>query len=711
MSFTTVCPVCGGFDQFPEERKGKTGPCKNCGTMFPLVPESRVLTPGEELEFPAVPRSEEMPSAFGRYTVIKKLGQGAMGVVYLAEDPKLNHRRVALKVPLKDYTRFQREASVAAQFHHPNFCPIHDVGEDNCVPFLVMSFIEGKTLDTLIVRGKPWDAREAVKLIQTAAIALAAAHQEKVIHRDLKPANLMIDFKGQLFLMDFGLARQIDASSPNSTADGTILGTAYYMPPEQAKGLVKEVDERSDLYSLGVIFYELLAGCRPFEGDYAWQVLSQVVGAEPTPPSELNPALDRKLEAIVQKAMAKKPDDRFASMDDFATALQAWLEAPGKSGSKLSHSKGRWIAAVVAFAALCFGVIFVTTDKRRIRLDPTPPKREEPSGPAPISPDVANRETKKAQSIVVPPSTSKVEGTFITNTLGMKLALIPVGEFAMGSDASDPDAIDEEKVNGQKHQVRISKPFYLGTTEVTVGQFRQFVEKAKPNFKTEAERDGKGGYGWNEAEGTFEPDPASTWKSPGFPQDDNHPVVNVSWNDAVAFCNGLSQLEGRKPCYDLEGGFLKEGNGYRLPTEAEWEFACRAGQTTRYSSGDDPESLATVGNVADATVKEKYPAWTFAIKARDGYVCTAPVGQFLANALGLFDMHGNVWEWCADDYDADYYPKSPTDDPLNLTKAAGRVYRGGGWGSTSRNCRSAFRFWNTPDYRSNYLGFRVARAP
>ena len=151
------------------------------------------------------------------------------------------------------------------------------------------------------------------------------------------------------------------------------------------------------------------------------------------------------------------------------------------------------------------------------------------------------------------------------------------------------------------------------STEVTRGQFRRFVDDA--GYQTEAEKDGKGGYGWTEA-GNFVYDPKYTWQNLGFDQTDEHPVVNVSWNDAVAFAAWLSR---------------KEGTTYRLPTEAEWEYACRAGTTTRYSSGDDPESLATVGNVADGTAREKLPNWypdpTWTIAARDGFVYTAPVGR------------------------------------------------------------------------------------
>jgi formylglycine-generating enzyme required for sulfatase activity len=283
-----------------------------------------------------------------------------------------------------------------------------------------------------------------------------------------------------------------------------------------------------------------------------------------------------------------------------------------------------------------------------------------------------------------------------TNSIGMKLILIPAGEFLMGSDSSDPDASDDEfldKAAGrkEKHRVRITQPFYLGIHEVTRGQFRRFVGEA--GYQTEAEKDGKGGYGWNEETKKFEQNPRYTWQSPGFEQTDEHPVVNVSWNDAVAFAAWLSR---------------KEGNTYRLPTEAEWEYACRAGTTTRYSCGDDPEGLAAVGNIADGTAKAKYPDWT-TIAARDGYIYTAPVGRFQPNQFGLYDMHGNVWESCSDGYAADYYKQSPVDDPPGAAGAAPPVIRGGSWLINPRDCRSAHRVRSTPGYRSIHVGFRLAR--
>ena len=244
--------------------------------------------------------------------------------------------------------------------------------------------------------------------------------------------------------------------------------------------------------------------------------------------------------------------------------------------------------------------------------------------------------------------------------------------------------------------MRITRPFYLGSYHVTRGQFRQFVKDT--GYKTDADK-GKtrGAYGWDPDKEDFGVFNAKySWRNAGFEQTDEHPVVNVSWNDAVAFCKWLSR---------------KEGKTYRLPTEAEWEYACRAGTTTRYCSGDDPETLAKVGNVADATLKARFPDWNLTMKASDSYVFTAPVGQFEPNAIGVHDMHGNAMEWCADWYGKDYYGKSRADDPNGPDTGYLRALRGGSWDLWPFRCRSACRGGRPPDYRANDLGFRVARTP
>ncbi|MFT3848480.1 MAG: formylglycine-generating enzyme family protein [Propionivibrio sp.] len=299
------------------------------------------------------------------------------------------------------------------------------------------------------------------------------------------------------------------------------------------------------------------------------------------------------------------------------------------------------------------------------------------------------------------------------NTLGMPLVRVPAGEFMMGSDespeslAADYPQYDRErfeKLNDEApvHRVRITRDFFLGQTEVTVGQFRRFVEQS--GYVVESERDGTGGYGYNRdydpaksARGdAFEGrSPKYSWRNPGFAQTEDHPVTNITWNDAVAMAGWLSEQEGVR---------------YRLPTEAEWEYACRAGTRTRYSSGDDPRSLLIAANVFDTDSAANWEKWKgYALPGRDGYAFTAPVASFMPNAFGLYDMHGNVWEWTADWHGEDYYAKSPIDDPQGPETGKVRVRRGGSWHTWPFYARSAFRNWNTPQTRYTLVGFRLVR--
>lgn len=290
-----------------------------------------------------------------------------------------------------------------------------------------------------------------------------------------------------------------------------------------------------------------------------------------------------------------------------------------------------------------------------------------------------------------------------TNSLGMKLAKIPAGEFEMGGHESkdnlqkgfpnyEPRRIQELVDEYPLHKVRITKPYYMGKHEVTVGQFKKFLEQS--DYKTQAESDGQGGWGYNKQTGEFEGrKPEYSWKNPGFPQGDDHPVVNVSWYDAVEMCKWLSKTEGKK---------------YRLPTEAEWEYACRAGTKTRFHFGDDPEGLSKAAAYYDAKTREVFPEWKdYATKSSDGFQFTAPVGTFEPNKFGLFDMHGNVWEWCSDWHADDYYSQSPVDDPQGPTEGMVKVRRGGSWHTWPFYCRSSFRNWNSPRTRYVLMGFRL----
>lgn len=245
------------------------------------------------------------------------------------------------------------------------------------------------------------------------------------------------------------------------------------------------------------------------------------------------------------------------------------------------------------------------------------------------------------------------------------------------------------------HTVRISKPFYLGAHEVTLGQFLKFYNDVE--YRVECERDGKGGGGYLGSKNGFGDAARFVPWSWGFEhQTMNHPVVNVTWNDAIAFCEWLTK---------------KEGSTYRLPSEAEWEYACKAGSKTRFWFGNDPEDLVRHANVADRAYLGLYanPPKSTTLRGNDSFAFSAPVGSFPANPFGLFDMHGNVYEWCSDWYDPNYYARSPTVNPSGPETGNRRVIRGGGWSSEPSGYRSTYRFGVDPAYRSVRAGFRVVR--
>jgi hypothetical protein len=274
----------------------------------------------------------DLPPVFGRYRVQRKLGQGGMGAVFLAHDTQLD-RPVALKVPFLSVgetalARFFREAKAAAALRHPNICPIYDLGQIDGTPYLSLAFIRGEPLARQVGPGRPLPPHRAAAVVRTVALALHEAHRQGVIHRDLKPANIMIDEGGAPVVMDFGLARREDALATQLTQQGQALGTPAYMSPEQFAGDLKLIGPPTDVYSLGVVLFELLTGTLPFTGDLV-ALASQVAFDSPPVPSALRPEIDPRLGAVALKALAKQPADRFTSMQEFADALAPFAAARG----------------------------------------------------------------------------------------------------------------------------------------------------------------------------------------------------------------------------------------------------------------------------------------------------------------------------------------------------------------------------------------------
>jgi serine/threonine protein kinase len=275
-------------------------------------------------------KSCSLPEQFGRYRVSRCLGEGTMGAVYLADDTQLE-RQVALKIP--KFTddgddelaqRFYREARAAAMLRHSNLCPVYDAGEIDGVRYLSMAYIEGRPLSEVLTHEGPLSNASAATFVLKLARALAAAHARGVIHRDLKPSNIMIDAHDEPIIMDFGLARRINKEDSRLTQDGTLMGSPAYMSPEQVEGDIERMGPPSDVYSLGIILYELLTGVVPFKGSIA-AVMGQILSAEPKKPSSVKAGINPALEAVCLKMIAKRMEDRFASMTDVVRALEAYL--------------------------------------------------------------------------------------------------------------------------------------------------------------------------------------------------------------------------------------------------------------------------------------------------------------------------------------------------------------------------------------------------
>ncbi len=605
----------------------------------------------------------QRPDALGRlghYDVLQVLGQGGFGIVFRAYDDVLQ-RVVAVKVlsPHMAATsparkRFLRESRCYAQVRHENVVQVYAV-EEKPLPYLVMEFIPGETLQQRLDRTGPLEVAEILPIGRQIAEGLAAAHATDLIHRDIKPANLLLENGlARVKITDFGLARAADDAS--LTGSGVVTGTPMYMSPEQAQG--ESFDHRADLFSLGSVLYVMATGRPPFRASTTLAVLKRVAEDQPRPIREVIPEVPEWLCAIVAKLQAKDPAARFQSAREVADLLadcEAKLLAHQEVKNILPARAGwkKWFGAAVLLPILALALAvteFAGVTHLFQGLQPMPQ-------PAPAVP-AARQETlpfavaplDAARALGLQQAWGKHLGVPVeaTSKGGMKLILIPpAGAW-------------------------LPKAYYLGKCEVTQGEWELVM-------------------GYNPS--GFGP------KNPRMAGRDTskYPVEQVSWLDSLEFCNKLSAREGMKPYYELavtkrSGPSIAEaevtllgGNGYRIPTHPESEHACRAGTTTKYHFGDNEEDL-------------QEHAWFD--KNSEGR--THPVGQKKPNAFGLYDMHGNVWEWCANEVPA---------DPRDPKGASWRVFRGGSWDGTAGFCSTGYFYRRAPSDRVYSIGLRLARVP
>ncbi len=283
-----------------------------------------------------------MISQLGRYEIIGELGQGAMGVVYKAKDPLID-RVVAIKTinlglaqeEKEEYEgRFYQEAKAAGRLNHPNIVTIYDVGKSGDFAYIAMEFLQGRELRDVMNDGGVLPVDQALDVVAQVALGLAYAHEHEIVHRDVKPSNIMVIRDGHVKITDFGIARMASASVRTQT--GMVLGSPKYMSPEQVMG--KSIDQRSDIFSLGVMLYEMLTGQAPFNGENINAIMYQTLNAVPAPPNTLNAAVPEMLNFIVAKALAKKLEDRYQNAKDFAVDLRSCRDTLPRSGQQIDVS-------------------------------------------------------------------------------------------------------------------------------------------------------------------------------------------------------------------------------------------------------------------------------------------------------------------------------------------------------------------------------------
>jgi formylglycine-generating enzyme required for sulfatase activity len=649
-----------------------------------------------------------------KYKVDSEVGRGGMASVYRAMRTARFEKEpwVAIKVPATELMRdpatrqrFEQEIDVSRNLSaagHAHIVRVFDyeIFDD---PYtgqelygMVMEFVEGQSLARYLARRKaanrPLSLDDVRGVMERVCAALEHAHTQPapVFHRDLKPANVMVG-KGLVKLMDFGIARVLEEGREPVTRAGQAVGTLAYMPPELF-GASAVVDARTDVYLSGNLLLELLtfdpAGDAEARSDCpaAWieliaDSMNRVRGKRPATISDFAERLRQASGGRQPPVPARQGADAprlAAAEEDLAEMvrrmMQQVVQAHGQARQEAAQHRYAEAARILEAVPehLRDGPLYREVCQKRDRaaaLDRDIRQQvqgQRYSGLRPLVNELLALEPGRAELRrlleALPGEEAPRE---VTNSIGMKLVLILPGKFSMGSPRDEANRYGSE---GPTHEVEITKPFYLGIYPVTQEEYRK-VMGTNPSHLCAS------GGGKDKLK-----DAALDTK--------RFPVESVSWEDAVAFCKKLSALPAEKAA----------GRVYRLPTEAEWEYACRAGTTTAFAFGDALSSTqANFDGAQPYGGAKKGPAL--------GRTC--PVGSYKANAWGLHDMHGNIWEWCNDWQDASYYGTGPMKDPQGPATGKTRVSRGGAWGFGATHCRSAYRGHDDPAGRYNNTGMRV----
>jgi len=651
--------------------------------------------------------------SIGRYHILEQLGEGGMATVYKAYDTRLE-RPVAIKVIRTDQfapavleqvlRRFEREAKALAQLSHPNIVHVHDYGEYEDAPYLVMEYLPGGVLKSKLGTAMPW--REAVRLLLPIAQALAYAHEHNIVHRDVKPSNILLTDKGQPMLSDFGIAKILEnEQTAGLTTTGMGVGTPEYMAPEQWTG---QAGPLADLYSLGVVLYELVTGRKPYTADTPAAIMLKQAN-DPLPrPRQFAPDLPESVEKVLFKALAKSPDDRYEGMGEFTVALESLISghklpadvqpeqtkqveqatllvggagrqaipstpkvsAPPRRRLKLGKTGG-WVAVIgflvvvcILFVALGFGLLKLA--QRGIGpltgfVDSLATSTQIPTG-IPTASEPSSTET-------IPPTeapTPAAGSTRIRPADGLTMVYIPEGFFRMGQTAEQAVAECRNFFNDCQlswfsdeqppHDVTLDA-YWIDRTEVTNAVYAKCVDSGACQPPGDISSQTRTSYYGN-------------------PQYADYPIINIDWGQAYSYCAWASG---------------------RLPSEAEWEKAARSMDWRTYPWGNNLPScsLANYGEPQNCS-GDTTPS--------DGYASGA-------SPYGAINMAGNVSEWVNDWYSDNLYAQPQVSNPTGPETGTERVMRGGAWNLNPNFLRTTNRDHQSPDTRNDYIGFRCAGSP
>ena len=564
---------------------------------------------------------------------------------------------------------------ILARVNHPGVVRVRDFFEANGTAYIVMDYEDGEPLSQILQRDKTLPEEQVRRLLGDVLPALDAVHAQGYLHRDLKPANLYHHSDGRTILIDFGAARQALGRRSKSV---TSVFSPGYSPIEQYLIDGKGYGPWTDIYALGAVLYHCVTGVAPIEAP-ARVLDDPIKPAETIAAERYSPALLR----LVDRAMAVRPEKRFQSIAQMQSALNApdedegdrtvkWelpshldlhrsaerphlavVEPPREPPKPPSPAKPRWLdwrwgAGILAvIVALAGGGEIV----RRFIVNP---------------PDDSSTQPEPIESSPPPPEPAKPKPppgqNYTEPTTGMELVWIPQGCFTMGS----PETEKGRSTNEIPHQVCL-QGFWMGKYEVTNAQYQRF----EPSHDS-------GSYESHNLNG---PD---------------QPVVRVTWQEAVAYADWLSG---------------KTGLRFRLPTEAEWEYAARAGDTLNRPWGDDPSRACRYANIYDETARKTKPLPWANYPCEDGQGMVAPAGKYAPNKFGLYDMLGNVAEWTCSEYDSAYAGGETRCADPGAAAGGRRVLRGGSWTEFPELLRFAYRFPTVPGNRKFDYGFRLVLAP